>query len=796
MGVVSRPVPSPFPDPPKWEDQDKWIAQRLVREVVAARPKPDNFVPEVGVPAGQDIQLTPGVYTYALIAPGEWPTDSETALAAAGEELAAQSRRTGEAAEESNRQSDAVFDGGTWVGDGAEAARAHYEKQHATLSRKAAAEAHVGAGYSTLGNDVRTIKQKIREEHDTAHAEIERTLRFQAMSGGPVGVAAIVAEQRPKISAFATELHGHVARQTSALTRDFPETPQFDGDPRKGTGIGDGLPTDGPPGKKDDLKPPPSQGTGDGVPTGGKPSTGGQGTTGGGSNGIGDAPPSAGVVSPPPSSSPGRPSLPSMPSGGGGGSSPLSGAASGGMGGGPLSGLLGGGPGGVAGSVGNPASSVQGQAARAMPASLGGEFGRSFAAGANAAGAMPISPPSQPVPQTPASPLAAPMGGSAPPVAAPATTSVHSASAAPAPGPGAVGGSPTGGGPGGGQMSSYGSVLPPAAPAGAGPVAAGGGNVAGSAGAPPPPAGGGPGGGPGFVPVGGSNGGPSRVPRDVSLSDLEQARAVVADLAAASSAVYPGLGWAVGVARGASGLPEFWIASNEGASYIPAGVHVSRTMPMAGGLDAGFDAQWFGWFNPAETVFRALRAREYRVSAIATTFMSRSELIDEAVRDVAVGVAPSGGPDEAEASQPLRSRAHRLETVAPGLFQDLTAADPTAVDAYVRQVVGQAVFNAGPELSTAAQTVARGIISGKWPADAEWAALREEYCSAALMAGAMRPGIIGLEDQHQLLVYQRDFAVCRRLETLVCWEHDSPADVVYAAWQAGVRVPFDVLERV
>lgn len=344
-------------------------------------------------------------------------------------------------------------------------------------------------------------------------------------------------------------------------------------------------------------------------------------------------------------------------------------------------------------------------------------------------------------------------------------------------------------------MSSYGSVLPPAAPAGAGPVA-GGGTVSGSAAPPPPTAGGGAGAGPGFVPVGGSNSGPSRVPRDVSLSDLEQARAVVADLAAASSATYPGLGWAVGVARGASGVPEFWIASNEGASYVPAGVHVSRTMPLAGGLDAGFDAQWFGWFNPAETVFRALRAREYDVSAIATTFMSRSELVDEAVRDVAVGVSPSGGPEDAQASQPLRSRSHRLETVAPGLFQDLTAAGPAVVDAYVRHVVGQTVFNAGPELSASAQMVARGIIAGRWPADAEWAALRQEYCSAALMAGSQRPGIIGLEDRDQLLIYQQDFATCRRLETVMCWEHDSPADVVYAAWQAGVRVPFDVLERV
>ncbi|WP_234815900.1 hypothetical protein [Mycolicibacterium boenickei] len=792
MAVVSRPVPSPFPDPPK-EDPDKWIAHQLVRQIVAAQPAADNFAPHKGVPCGQDIQLRPGAYTYALIAPGEWPTDSETALKAAGEELTARSRRTEDAAEESNRLSTSVFNDPCTDGKWADAASAHYQKQHKALLRLSEAQAAVGAGYTTLGEDVRTIKQKIREEHDTAHAKIERTLRFQAMSGGPVGVAAIVAEHRPKISAFATELRGHVATQTGTLLKDFPETPQFDGDPRKGTGIGKDLPTDGSSGKKDDLNPP-GTGAKKDLPTTGQ-SPAGSTETG---NGIGKALPSAGIGSsqPSPSSSPGRPSLPSLPAAGGGsGSSPLSGAASGGMGG-PLSGLLGGGPAsGVAGGVGSPASSVQGQTARAMQASMGGEFGRGLAAGANAAGTMPISPPSQPMPpQSPASPLAAPMGGSAPPVAAPATTSAPVASAAPAPtaSGGAIGA--PGGGPGG-QMTSYGSVLPPGPAAGAGPVAGSGAMPAGSA-APPPPVGGGAGAGPGFVPVGGSNGGARPVPRDVSLSDLERARAVVADLAAASSAVHPGLGWAVGVARGASGVPEFWIASNEGASYVPAGVHVSRTMPTVGGLDAGFDAQWFGWFNPAETVFRALRAREYSVSAIATTFMSRSELIDEAVRDIAVGVGPSGGPEDAEASQPLQSRSHRLETVAPGLFQELSAADPAAVDSYARHVVGQTVFNAGPELSNSAQAVARAIISGRWPADEQWSALRQEYCSAVLMAGSQRPGIIGLEDEHQLLIYQQDFVVCRRLETVVCWEHDSPADVVYAAWQAGVRVPFELLDRV
>ena len=54
---------------------------------------------------------------------------------------------------------------------------------------------------------------------------------------------------------------------------------------------------------------------------------------------------------------------------------------------------------------------------------------------------------------------------------------------------------------------------------------------------------------------------------------------VVADLAAASSAVYPGLQWAVVVGRGASGMPEMWVTTNEGAGYIPHGVFVSRAMP-------------------------------------------------------------------------------------------------------------------------------------------------------------------------------------------------------------------------
>lgn len=341
-------------------------------------------------------------------------------------------------------------------------------------------------------------------------------------------------------------------------------------------------------------------------------------------------------------------------------------------------------------------------------------------------------------------------------------------------------------------MTSYGSVLPPAA-------AGGGGGVSGASPAslssPAPsvaPSGAVPPAGPppSFVPTVRESA-PARISRDVSMTDLESARAAVADLAAASSVVYPGLQWAVVVARGASGIPEMWVTSNEGAGYIPAGVHVPRAMPLAAGLDADFDTRWFGWSNPAETVLRAIQARGDSVSAIATTWPQESEMVREASDDVAIGVAQSGEPGEAEAATLTRGRSHRLETVDPALYYELQQADPAVVDGYKRQVTQQVAFGAGPELSPTAQSVAKALISGRWPSDGEWAALRKEYDWARLMAGSQRPGLTGIEEPTQLLNYQTDFTMCRRLETLVCWQDNAPADIVYAARSAGVVLPLN-----
>lgn len=205
------------------------------------------------------------------------------------------------------------------------------------------------------------------------------------------------------------------------------------------------------------------------------------------------------------------------------------------------------------------------------------------------------------------------------------------------------------------------------------------------------------------------------------MSDLDLARVAVADLAAASAVVYPGLEWAVVVSRGSSGLPDLWVTTNEGAGYIPAGVHVRRSMPLAARFDEDFDARWFGWFNPAETALRAVRARGGAVSAIATTWLRESELVSAATPDVAIAVAPSSAPGDAEASQLLNSRSHRLETVAPGINQSLDRAEQHVAEAYARQLTQEAAFS-GPELSSVAQSVARGLISSRWPSSEEWSA--------------------------------------------------------------------------
>ena len=415
-----------------------------------------------------------------------------------------------------------------------------------------------------------------------------------------------------------------------------------------------------------------------------------------------------------------------------------------------------------------------------MP-SLGMDFGRGVAAGASAAGAVP------PVAQAPLTSLAAPVETapvSAAPAAAPVPTAPSAAVSAPAPAPAPAAGVPPAGG-----LTSYGSVLPPQAtpsapPTGSAPAApsvpaeAGGGSS-------------GPGPGTGLMPVAGRRE-TTAVRRDLAASDLELAKMAVAELAGAASVTDPGLDWAVAVGRNTSGMPTLWVATNDGAAYIPPGVFLRKTMPVAGGHSEEFDARWFGWVNPADKAVRAARACGDNVGAAATTWVWQSEFLAEhPAPEVATGVKPISAVDN-PAVELLPSRAHRLQTVDAALYADLVAADESVVRDYCRELTRQLAFGVpGEELSPVAQSVAHALVAQRWPKVEEWALLGEEHEDALVMMVAQRPGLNGVENPDQVVSYTREFVKCRRLEALLCWERFGAdlLNVVYAAWVAGVRAP-------
>jgi hypothetical protein len=98
-------------------------AEKLLDMLSAAQPTgPDAFVPGVGMPGGGDIPKPHGLYTYALIGPDVWPSESESNLSDTADELAKQARDHESASENADAHVEEVF-GHYWTqGDGAAAA--------------------------------------------------------------------------------------------------------------------------------------------------------------------------------------------------------------------------------------------------------------------------------------------------------------------------------------------------------------------------------------------------------------------------------------------------------------------------------------------------------------------------------------------------------------------------------------------------------------------------------------------------------------------------------------------------
>jgi hypothetical protein len=69
-------------------------------------------------------------------------------------------------------------------------------------------------------------------------------------------------------------------------------------------------------------------------------------------------------------------------------------------------------------------------------------------------------------------------------------------------------------------------------------------------------------------------------------------------------------------------------------------------------------------------------------------------------------VRPPGPSGKAEASQLARGRSHRLETMDPALFHELSRTNSAVVDSYCRQLTEQVAFG-GAELSRWRQRLAK-----------------------------------------------------------------------------------------
>lgn len=746
-----------------WAERNKEQAARLLRVVNRG---PVRSIQPASLPhVSSDHPRPQGAFVRFLFQPYVWPEDSETALNAAADQCAEDFKLHDGGATTIRQAANRVFDGGSWVGKSGDAGRAA-QFEAASIKDFEAEINRVASGLIRRGaEDVAGIKRHMFEVNKQAHQEAFAFLR--SGSGQSLAqLAVVLGAHRATIQGYSSELQGYATQYATQFTNHFklggPGGPKFkQAGGRTGDHSPDGADT-APPG--DPASGPPPGVAADHSPSGDKIPLVPGGRT------VAHSP----EANPPPSRynpltsliGGGLPSLPSMPGGGSGGGLPM----------GPLQGLMGGFgglPGGMPSPTGLSASGLQGSP---MP-SLGMDFGRGLAAGAAAAGGVPPVTPAAPM-----TPLTAPIETaptSAAPAAAPIPTTPPAATSAPSPAPAA--GMPAGG------MTSYGSVLPPQGAPAASPV----GSPPAAPSVPAEAGGGSPGAGAGLMPVAGRRD-VVTVRKEDAWSDLEQAKMWVAELAGAAKVTDPGVDWAVAVGHNASGMPTYWVATNDGATYIPPGVFLRKMMPIAGGHDADFDARWFGWVNPADKAVRAAREFGDTVSAVATSWALPSEyLAEHPTPQVAYGVKPSLEPDNAAAklSQP---RAHRLQTVDAALYADLVAAGESVVRDYCRELVRQLVFGIpGEELSAVAQSVGQALVAGRRPSAAEWALLGEEHQDALVQMACQRPGLNGLENPDQTVSYTREFVRCRQLEALLCWEYygDDPLNVVYAAWVAGIRAP-------
>ena len=432
------------------------------------------------------------------------------------------------------------------------------------------------------------------------------------------------------------------------------------------------------------------------------------------------------------------------------------------------------------------------------------------------------------------------VGGMPPPPPAPASpSSALSAGGSAAPASAAAGG---GVAPAAAQSGMVTSAAPAVAPTGAGMGTGGGspmmlppGSMGPPAGAVPPAAPTIPAGAPGSTnapamaatPANSAAAGPTLIPASVVAAGQTAAareRHESPDAAAAKELVWklqhaaymagsPAAGWAVGVFRSPSGT-ETVITSNDGSSYIPAGVFIPRSVralatdPL---VDDDFRRTWFGWSDPARVLveYAQLRAElGWRLVAAATTAGI------SVLRDAGVEHPPSCSGD----TNPLLQtgvqvpapalddmHVHRVAVLWPEIYPRLLRvmdADPLCQDRIVWPVTAALIAQA----TTQAQAIDGGIHealrliwaargSDREPTAQQWAAYDKEAKALNVMTAMCRPAfrtntgsVADPSDTTQELAdYRAHWIVARTAEHIGGWSRRPLPlpDMCYAAAATG-----------
>jgi hypothetical protein len=271
-----------------------------------------------------------------------------------------------------------------------------------------------------------------------------------------------------------------------------------------------------------------------------------------------------------------------------------------------------------------------------------------------------------------------------------------------------------------------------------------------------------------------------------------------------ASRMYPGVHWCVAIFKASRGH-ETVITSNDGAGYVPPGVFIpgnARLLFADRLLDNTFQAKWFGWVNPTETMVayaahRAVLDPNFDLFAIAATTDPGGSFVLPARRagvphyqDCDSTRSPFQLDDPLPELEP--SRLHRLAAADPTAYAQSNDATPEARQKAweaTASAVGMAMAGAESMLTAvhpAVREVFGALAAGTPITDSQWATL--DVLQRERRSLWMRPGYIEMEPSTKAAVtalYRVHHNIDRAIEALTLWHPDLPsyADILYAANQ-------------